>query len=236
MLCSEEDGLKYTIPGISILISFILWTGQKWVSQVFGQKIEKIIAKIRWGWILICSLSVFLGFVYADFYNENSQLREWIREQNKIANVERFVLASKVNNKESWYEAVIHLRFLSKLDNVRCTIEVTQYVGIDHAQNSFIIKQEVIPNVDKNLILKLIVSTFPTRISKELPVGYPFWGENKNHTWAGDGRHIVKLNLSSGFKHQSQKFLISAIKNVGAGPEPVILFGGPESQSYLQIR
>ena len=97
-------------------------------------------------------------------------------------------------------------------------------------------KQEVIPNVDENLIQKIVVARFPVRMSKEVPVGYPFWGENKNHTWAGDGRHIIKLKLSSGFKHQSQKFLISAIKNVGAGPEPVILFGGPESQSYIQIK
>jgi hypothetical protein len=181
-------------------------------------------------------LAVLFGFVYADFFNENSQLREWIRERNKIANVDHFVLASKVENKESRYEAVIHLRFLSKLENVSCTVEITQYVGINYAQNSFVIRQEIIPNVDENLIMKISVSTFPIRVSKEVPVGYPYWGDDKNHTWAGDGRHIVTLKLSSGSKHQSQKFLISAIRSVGAGPEPVILFGGPESQSYIQIR
>lgn len=228
--------MKYTIPGISLLISFILWIGKQWISQVFGSKIEKIIAQISWGWILICSLAVLFGFVYADFFNESSQLREWIRERNKIANVDHFVLASTVENEESRYEAVMHIRFLSKLKNVNCTVEVTQYVGLDHAQNSFVIKQEIIPHVDENLIMKIPVATFPIRVSKETPVGYPYWGNDKNHSWAGDGRHIVTLKLSSGFKHQSQKFLISAIKNVGVGPEPVILFGGPESQSYIQVR
>jgi len=228
--------LKYTIPGISILISFIFWIGEKWVSQVFGEKTEKIISKARWGWILICSLAVLFGFVYADFFNENSQLREWIKEQRRIANVERFVLAHRIENGKTWYEAVIHLRFLSKLKNVSCTVEVTKYVGIDHAQNSFVIKQEVIPNTEENLIKKISVAKFPVRISKKVPVGYPYWGDDKNLTWAGDGRHIVTLKLSSGLKSQSQKFLITAIKDVGAGPEPVILFGGPDTQSYLQVR
>ena len=228
--------MKYTIPGISLLISFILWIGERWISQVFGLKIEKIIAQVPWGWILICSLAVLFGFVYADFFNESSQLREWIKERNKIANVDRFILASKVENEKSRYEAVILLRFLSKLKNVSCTVEITQYVGIDHAQNSFVIRQDIIPNVDENLIMKIPVATFPVRVSKEAPVGYPYWGDDSNHTWAGDGRHIVTLKLSSGFKSQSQKFLISAIKNVGDGPEPVILFGGPETQSYMKIK
>ena len=74
--------MKYTIPGISLLISFILWIGERWISQVFGLKIEKIIAQVPWGWILICSLAVLFGFVYADFFNESSQLREWIKERN----------------------------------------------------------------------------------------------------------------------------------------------------------
>jgi len=224
--------LKYTIPGISTLIALILWIVQQWLSKIFGQKMEKV----PWGWILICSSTLLLGIVYADALNDSSQLREWIKERGKIANVEHFVLASKVENEESCYEAVIHLRFLSKLKDVSCTIEVTQYVGLEHAQNSFVIRQEVIPNTEENLIIKLPVAKFPRRVSKEVPVGYPYWGDDKNHTWAGDGRHIVTLKLSSGFKHQSQKFLISAIKNVGAGPEPVILFGGPESQSYMQVR
>ena len=224
--------MKYTIPGISTLIALIFWIGEQWLSKIWGQKMEKV----PWGWILICSFTLLLGIVYADALNDSSQLREWIKERGKIANVEHFVLASKVENKESWYEAVIHLRFLSKLKDVNCTIEVTQYVGLDHAQNSFVIRQEVIPNTEENLIKKLPVAKFPRRISKEVPVGYPYWGDDKNHTWTGDGRHIVTLKLSSGFKRQSQKFLISAIKNVGDGPEPVILFGGPESKSYMQIR
>jgi len=145
-------------------------------------------------------------------------------------------LANTIENEESRYEAVIHIRFLSKLKDVNCTVEVTQYVGLEHAQKSFVIRQEVIENVDKNLIMKIPVATFPIRVSKKTPVGYPYWGNDSNHTWAGDGRHIVKIKLSSSFKHQTHKFLISAIKNVGAGPEPVILFGGPESQSYIQIR
>ncbi len=177
-----------------------------------------------------------LGIVYADAFNDSSQLRSWIKERSKIANVENFVLASKVENEKSWYEAIIHLRFLSKLKDVSCTIEVTQYAGIDHAKNSFVIRQEVIPYTEKNLIKEIRVVTFPRRVSKKVPVGYPYWGDNKNHTWAGDGQHIVTLTLSSGLRRQSQKFLISAIKDVGEGPEPVILFGGPESQSYMQIR
>lgn len=225
--------MKYTIPGISVLLTFILWAGQKWISQIFGQKIENIFAKISWGWILICSLSLFLGFVYADFYNEKSQLREWINEQRKLANVDHFVLASKVENDESWYEAVIHLRFISKLKNVNCTIEVTQYVGIEHVQDTFVIKQEIIPSVDENLIVKIPVFSFPRRVSQKNPVGHPYWGEDKNNTWAGDGRHIVKLKLSAGFlKQQSHKFLIAAKK----GREPVILFGDPDDQSYIEIK
>ena len=228
--------MKYTIPGISLLISFILCIGEKWISQVFGSKIEKIMKQVPWGWILICSLALFFGFVYADFFNESSQLREWIKERNKIANVDRFVLANTVENDKSRYEATIHLRFLSKMKDVNYTVEVTQYVGLKHAQRIFVIMQETIPNVDKHLLKKISVATFPIRISKETPVGYPYWGNDSSHTWAGDGRHIVTLKLSSGFKHQTKKFLISAIKDVGAGPEPVILFGGPESQRYIQIK
>ena len=90
--------MKYTIPGISILISLILWVGQQWIAQVFDSKIEKVFKKIPWGCVFICSLSLFLGFIYADVFNEDSQLREWIKEKRKIANVEHFVLASKVEN------------------------------------------------------------------------------------------------------------------------------------------
>jgi len=192
--------------------------------------------RLPWNWILICSIALLLGIVYADAFNDSSQLRSWIKERSKIAIVENFVLASTVDNEKSWYEAVIHLRFLSKLKDVSCTIEVTQYAGLDHAKNSFVIRQEVIPYTEKNLIKEIRVVTFPRRIYIKVPVGYPYWGDNKNQTWAGDGQHIVTLTLSSGLRRQSQKFLISAIKDVGEGPEPVVLFGGPESQSYMQIR
>ncbi len=224
--------MKYTIPGISTLIALIVWIGKKWLSKIFGQKMERL----PWNWILICSIALLLGIVYADAFNDSSQLRSWITERSKIANIENFVLAGKGENEKSWYEAVIHLRFLSKLKDVSCTIEVTQYADLDHAKNSFVIRQEVIPNTERNLIKQIRVVTFPRRVSKKVPVGYPYWGDDKNQTWAGDGLHIVTLTLSSGLRQQSQKFLISAIKDVGDGPEPVILFGGPESQSYMQIR
>lgn len=153
----------------------------------------------------------------------------------KIADAEHFVLASKTEVGKSWYEAVIHLRFLSKINNVNCTIEVTQYAGIEHAENSFVVSQQTIPLVENNLLLKLPVVTFPRRVSQKVAVGYPYWGSNENLTWAGDGRHVVTLKLSVGLRTQTEKFLISAIRNPGGGPEPVILFG-PDSESYVQVK
>lgn len=222
--------MKYTIPGIPTLISFILWIFEKWLSKAFGPKMEKV----PWGKILLLTFIFLSGIVYADLFNDNSQLREWIKERRKIANVEEFILAHKVNSEGSWYEAVIILRFLSRLENVSCTIEATKYVGLDHAQKSFVLKQEVISNTDENLIRKIPVAKFRDRESKIIPNG--FWEGDRNLTWAGDGKNIVTLKLSSGLRRQSNKFLIATTRDVGAGPEPVILLGGPDSQSYLQVR
>jgi hypothetical protein len=223
--------VKYTVPGISTLIAFILWISEKWLSQSFTEELKQF----PFSSILLVCLCILLGTIYADIFNENSSLRSAIRKLMKIASVEHFVLASKVENEESWHEAVVHIRFLSKISNVGCTIEVTQYVGLDHAQNSFVVSQQTIPLAENNLLLKLPVARFPKRVSKEIAVGYPYWGTDKNHTWAGDGRHIVTLKLSIGLRTQTEKFLISAIKNVGGGPEPVILFG-PDSESYVHVK
>ena len=91
----------------------------------------------------------------------------------------------------------------------------------------------LIKNIEENLIIKLSVANFPNPLFNKKPVGNPYWGNDKNNLWAGDGRHIIELKLSSGLmKYQSNKFLISAIK----GQQPVVLFGDPESQSYIQIK
>ena len=223
--------MKYTIPGISVIIACLLYASEQWISQTFDQEIQKI----PWGWVLIVVFAFFVGIIYADLLNSESQLRRWIRKKRQIAEIENFVLAHEVENSTAWYKAIIHLRFLGRMKNINYSVEITQYVG-HNAQNSFIIKREIIPSTDKNLFKKITVATYPQRLSKEMPVGYPYWGGDKNHTWAGDGNHIVTLTLNSKLRRQTHKFLISSIKDVGAGSEPVILFGAPKSQAYVNIR
>lgn len=222
--------MKYTIPGVPTLISLILWMSEKWLSKIFGPKIEKV----PWGKLLLFTLIFLSGIAYADLFNDNSQLREWINEQRKIAKVEKFILGYKVDDEGSWYEAVIILRFFSKLENVSYTVEATKYVGIGHAQKSFVLKQDTIQNTEDNLIVKIPVAKFRDLNSKNIPKG--FYEDDRNLTWTGDGMNIVTLKLYSGFRRQPIKFLIASIRDVGAGPEPAILFGGPDSQSYLQVK
>lgn len=223
--------MKYAIPGLSTLIAAILWIGERWLSQTFSQTLFNV----PWGWLLVSTSALLVGVIYADALNKNSALRLIAKKITKIVNVENFVLAHKIEDGECWYEAVIHVRFLKRHKNVSCSVQVTQYVGITHAEYTLVASQEHIYNAEENLLKKFVVAKFPQRVSKEVSVGYPYWGSDSSHTWAGDGNHVITLKLSTGFRRQTEKFLISAIKNVGDGPEPVILFGDPCHDKYVQI-
>ncbi len=213
-----------------MLISAIFWIGEQWLSQRFNQTL----ANVPWGWLLFSASTLLAGVVYADLSNENSSLRSTARKMTRIIEVENFVLAHRVEGGRRWYEAVIHSRFLKAHKNVNCSIQVTQYAGLKHAEKRFVIWRGNISNTEENLRKTFIVATFPQRVSQEHP-GNPYWGSEPNHTWAGDGNHVVTLRLSFLLRRQTEKFLISAIRDVGDGPEPVILLGGPRDDRFVQI-
>lgn len=224
--------MKYTIPGVSTLVTLLLWVGERWFSQSFGQALSVI----PWGWIFAVLVAFLIGNAYADLFNPNSGLRTYFGSKFKIYEIEHFVLAYKLEEGKAWYEAIISVRYLKSLKAVNCSLEITQFSGLPHAENTFLILIEKPEPVDTNLLKKYSVAKFPIRVSKEVPPGYPYWGDDQNKTWAGDGDHLVKFKAKSGFlRNQSSKFLIAAIKNVDAQPEPVLLFGGPNNQKLLKL-
>jgi hypothetical protein len=223
--------LKYALPGISTFITIALWLSERWLEEEYSSRLENL----PLGWLVVLTLALLLGVLYADIFNPNSPLRRAIAVRRKIADVQHFVLASKGNESSSWYEAVLHLSFSRVMANVDCTVQVTQYVGLPHAESSFVVLQQNFPRTEENLVRQLVVARFPKRIRNDTPVGYPSWGDQDAHTWAGDGNHIVTLKLSSGIRSQTERFVVTAIKNVGGDPEPVLLFGGPETQAFIQV-
>jgi hypothetical protein len=213
-----------------VLISAIFWIGEQWLSQTFNQAF----ASAPWSWLLFSSSTLLIGVVYADVLNESSCLRATARKIARIIEVDGFVLAHRVEDGRCWYEAVIHSRFLKAHKKVNCSIQVTQFVGLKHAEKRFVTWQGHVSNTEENLRKMFVVATFPQRVSKEHP-GNPYWGSEPNQTWVGDGNHVVTLRLSTLFRRQTEKFLVSAIRDVGEGPEPVILFGGPRDDKFIQI-
>jgi hypothetical protein len=223
--------LKYALPGISTLIKIAFWLSERWLAEAYSSRLENL----PLGWLVITTFALLFGVLYADIFNPNSQLRRAIAVRRKIANVQHFVLASKADESSSWYEAVLHLHFLRVMTNVNCTVQVTQHVGLRHAESSFVVLQQNFPRTEENLVRQLVVARFPKRMGNDTLTGYPSWGEKDAHTWAGDGNHIVTLKLNSGIRSQTERFAITAIKNVGGGLEPVLLFGGPETQAFIQV-
>lgn len=222
--------MRYAIPVPVLVLTIAAWMGEQWLSQTLSQTF----ATLPWGWFLLAVSAFLCGVVYAEVLNENSALRARLKNFGQIVEVENFALAHKSEDEKKWYEAIIHTRFLKSHRKVACTIQITQYAGINHAEKTFVIMQENISNVEANLYKKFVVARFPRRISKLHP-GNPYWGKDSTKTWAGNGNHIVKLKLRTILRKQTENFLISAIKDVGDGPEPVILFGAPRHNKYIQI-
>jgi len=223
--------LKYTIPGIPLLLAILLRVGEQWFSQSYS----KVLTEAPWGWIFAVSAAFLIGALYADLFNKDSGIRIWIKSQLKCYEVEHFVLAHNSVEGKAWYEAIISIRFTRPVKALDCSLEVTQYLGSPHAETSFVILMEKLGAVEANLLKKFSVATFPIRISKEVSPGYPYWGKDQNKKWAGDGDHLIKFRVKKGFISQSSNFLITAIKKVSAEPEPVLLFGGPNNQNYVNI-
>jgi hypothetical protein len=224
--------LKYIISSLPTILSALVWIGDKWLTQHLGEDF----GKIPWPWVFFVTLSFLVGVVVADILNKNSSMRSLLRNKTKIAKIDHFVLASKSKENELWYEAVLQFRFVRLFKNVNCSVQITQYVGLEHAENSFIIEQETITLAESNLSHKFVVATYPKQTDKKKAVGNPYWGEDKNHSWAGDGNHIVTLKLRSGVFTQTERFLITSIRSFSTGAEPVLLFGDSSSNEYMQIK
>jgi len=223
--------LKYKIPGLASFISLALWLPQQWLTQFIGANY----ANFPWKWLFFISLFFLIGVIYSDLFNEHSNLKKWIKSKQRIFEVDHFVLASKVEGSESFYSANCCLNFLSRIKNVDVSFQITQYASTDHAVNKFVLFQDNFDLVEENLKKKYSVATFPRRVSNDVAVGYPYWGADKKHSWAGDGSHIVTIKAHSFLRSQTESFLITAIRNVGGGPEPVLVLGGEETSEFLTI-
>ncbi len=223
--------MKYALPGISTFITLTVWLSQQWLTQHFNSKY----ANLPWIWLFVVSLFFLIGVIYSDLFNEQSNFREWLKSKQKIFIVDHFVLGSKFQDNEYYYQAICGLQFVTRIKNVRLSIQVTQYASIDHAVSKFILTQDKFDLVEDNLCKKYRIATFPRRVSNEIPVGSPYWGENKDKSWAGDGKHIVTIKAHSFLRSQTKHFLIAAIKNFDGGPEPVLLLGDEDTERFLTI-
>ena len=223
--------MKYKIPGISLFLTFCFWLWQQWLVDIVNT--ERV--DFPWFWLFLIVLFFVTGIVYSDIFNEQSKLKKWINEKRRIFSVDHFVLASVVNGDKSFLKATCGVKFISQLKNVHISAQVTQYASTDHAISKFVLFQDKVEIAELNLNKKYVFATFPRQYSKSIAAGYPYWGENEELSWAGDGTHIVTLKASSFLRSQTEHFLISSIRNSGSGPEPVLLFGDEESKKYLGI-
>lgn len=223
--------MKYKIPGISLFLTFCFWLWQQWlVDFVNTERVD-----FPWFWLFLIVLFFVTGIVYSDIFNEQSKLKKWINEKRRIFSVDHFVLASVVEGDKPFLKATCGVKFISQLNNVHISAQVTQYASTDHAINKFVLFQDKVEIAELNLNNKYVFATFPRQYSKSIAAGYPYWGEDEAHSWAGDGTHVVTLKARSFWRSQTEHFLISAIRNPGNGPEPVLLFGDEESKKYLGI-
>ncbi|MBC7002757.1 hypothetical protein BIZ37_09335 [Photobacterium sp. BZF1] len=223
--------MKYKIPGITLFVTLSSWLCQ----QLLVDFVNTEWVDFPWFWLFLLSLFFVVGVVYSDLFNEQSRLKKWIDEKRRIFTVDHFVLASFVPNEEASLKATCGINFLSRMTNVHITIQVAQYVSTEHAKSKFVLFQDKLDLTDQNLTKKYIFATFPKRASQGVAIGYPYWGEDPDKSWAGDGMHVVTLTARSSYRVQKEHFLISAIRNPGGGPEPVLLFGGEETKGFLEI-
>ena len=201
--------------------------GEQWLAQYMGTNFSSF----PWKWIFFVTLSFFLGFILSDMLNSNSAIRLKLRKAFKIAEIDYFVLA----NGAAAYEARLKFHFKKHFKKVHCSIEISQYVGLKHAQTNFITKQDEVISAEPNLEHTIIVATYPQQIDKAVAVDYPYWGERKEKSWAGDGNHIVTLKLRTFLFSQTEKFLIASIRSFSTGAEPVLVFGDKSTSEYIQI-
>lgn len=124
--CGKEKCLKYAVPGISTLLAAMAWIGEQWISQTFS----KTFSTTPWGWLLLIVGSFLVGLVYADSINENSALREKMRDVSRIVDVDNFVLAHRITEDACWYEAIIHVHFLKKKKHAICTMKWMERIGL----------------------------------------------------------------------------------------------------------
>lgn len=223
--------MRYAIPGFSTLLLLLVWQGEQFLSQLFGESWPQI----PWGLLLLLTAAVLVGMAYADFCMPTSDLRRWLRDEARLFEVNHTVLAHKSSEGNACYQVECSLRFTSSIKNVSISVKVDQYVHVENARTSFVILNEEIGEVVKDLHKNIVVARFPIRVSPDVHPGNPSWVGLTEKIWAGDGHHIVSITARSRFRRQEEKFLIAAIKDVGGGPEPVILLGGPDSRHYVQI-
>jgi len=225
---------KYTVPGIATLLTLSLWLGEQWLSQRFGTAF----ATIQWGWLCALSTSFLFGALYTEACHSNSRLRSKLRTWYRIADIEGFVLAQQTSPSESWYEAKILLRFCGRRKQAKCVVTVTQYANHPQVSRKFVVLQEQVAPVERDLRKQLVVASFPERVSKAIPPRSPYWGNNESLTWAGDGQHIVTVGIKSGIlPQQVEQFLIAAPRRPSASsPEPVVLLGNFAEPECLPLQ
>ena len=223
---------KYTIPGISTLVTLCLWLGEQWLSQHFGT----VFVVIPWGWLCALSASFLFGVLYSEACHYDSRLRSKLRTLYRKADIEGFVLAQQTRPKESWYEAKILLRFRGRRNQANCVVTVTQYANNPQVSRKFVVLQERVAPVERDLRKQLVVASFPERISNAIPPGSPYWGNNKAFRWAGDGQHVITLSIKSGIlPQQVEQFLIAAPRRPSTNsPEPVVLLGNSAELECLR--
>ncbi len=223
--------MKYKIPGISLIFTFSVWLWQQWlVDLVNTERVD-----FPWFWLFLVSLFFVAGVAYSDIFNDHSRLKKWINSKRKIFSIDHFVLASVVEEQKSYLKATCCINFLCRMENVHITAHITQYASLSDSMSKFVLFQDKFEITEQNLNKKYVFATFPRQVSKEVAVGYPYWGENTEKSWAGDGMHVVTLKARTFWRSQTEHFLISAIRNPGNGPEPVLLFGGEDTQHILDI-
>lgn len=224
--------MKYKIiPGIGVIISLALWLGQQWITD----DINSTYADFPWVWIFALFVTFILGVVYSDLLSDGSRLQLWWRERRRIFRVTHFSPASTVKDHNSFIKPTCGISFTKRIKNVQITVQITQSVNIEHAKESFVLLQETVGMVEPNLRKEFVFATYPKSNIGTASVGYPYWGEDENKQWAGDGNHVITLRAKSLFRFQEEHFLIAKIRNPGGGPEPVLLFGDEGSKRYMEI-
>ncbi|ALO36185.1 hypothetical protein CMT41_16695 [Colwellia sp. MT41] len=223
--------MKYKIPGYPAMLALVLWFGQQWIIDDINTKY----IEFPWRYLFLALLIFMLGVAYADLLSKYSKLGSWIRTKRRIFDVDHFVLASSVTEEKPYLKATCALKFIKSIKNVKVSVQITSHVTVEHAKDSFILFQDEIGTAEPNLTKKYVFATFPRQYSKSVGAGYPYWGEDQSRQWAGDGTHVITLKARSFLRYQEEHFLMSAIRNPGGGPEPVLLFGGSESKKYMEV-